>query len=287
MIFALLGALAVGLSLGIFGSGGSILTVPVLLYVLGHGEKVAIAESLGIVGAIALIGALPYARAKLVEWRFVLIFGVPGMAGTYLGAWAAAFVAGYVQLIVFAGVMVLAAHRMWRRSKAPKRAPETEGDGGSGVVPTRSSLRIIADGLGVGALTGFVGVGGGFLIVPALVILCGLPMRKAVATSLMIIALKSAVGFWKYLAVLESMGESVDWKTIGVFSAVGVVGSFVGKALNSRLNQAALQRGFAVFLMVMAVFIVISETASRLGEGGAQEVEADPVAAPEVREPDS
>ncbi len=264
MVFAILGALAVGLSLGIFGSGGSILTVPVLIYLLHHEDKVAIAESLGIVGAIALIGCLPYAKAKLVEWRVALVFGVPGMAGTYLGAWAAAFVAGYVQLIVFAGVMLLAARQMWKRSKAPKTPDAGESSDAAQKHP-RSALRIVADGLGVGALTGFVGVGGGFLIVPALVILCGLSMRKAVATSLVIIALKSAVGFWKYLGILDSMGSSVNWETIGLISAVGIAGSFAGKALNKRLNQNALQRGFAVFLVVMACFIVVKETATRLG----------------------
>jgi uncharacterized membrane protein YfcA len=268
MIFAILGALAVGLSLGIFGSGGSILTVPVLIYLLHHEDKVAIAESLGIVGAIALIGCLPYAKAKLVDWRVAVVFGVPGMAGTYLGAWAAAFVAGYVQLIVFAGVMLLAARQMWKRSKGPQRqAPDGGADDGAGggTRHSRSAIKIVTDGLGVGVLTGFVGVGGGFLIVPALVILSGLSMRRAVATSLVIIALKSAAGFWKYLGVLDSMGSSVDWKTIGLFGAVGIVGSFAGKALSGRLNQNALQRGFAVFLVVMACFIVVKETASRFG----------------------
>lgn len=266
MIFAILGALAVGLSLGIFGSGGSILTVPVLIYLLHHEDKVAIAESLGIVGAIALIGCLPYAKAKLVDWRVAVVFGVPGMAGTYLGAWAAAFVAGYVQLVVFAGVMLLAARQMWKRSTGPDSGPPEDGTARiTTPKQSRSAMKIIADGLGVGVLTGFVGVGGGFLIVPALVILSGLSMRRAVATSLVIIALKSAAGFWKYLSVLDSMGSAVNWQTIGLFGAVGIVGSFAGKALSGRLNQNALQRGFAVFLVVMACFIVVKETASRFG----------------------
>ncbi len=286
MVFAILGALAVGLSLGIFGSGGSILTVPVLIYLLHHEDKVAIAESLGIVGAIALIGAIPYAKAKLVDWRVAMVFGVPGMAGTYLGAWGASFVAGYVQLIVFAGVMLLAARQMWKRSKTSENQPRAprigaEAGSGTGSEHSRSAVKIIADGLGVGILTGFVGVGGGFLIVPALGILCRMPMRKAVATSLVIIALKSAAGFWKYLGVLDSMGSSVDWQTIGLFSAIGIVGSFVGKSLNNRLNQNALQRGFAVFLVVMACFIVVKETASRLGEGA----DTSAVSAPDGIEP--
>ncbi|MCC5822281.1 MAG: sulfite exporter TauE/SafE family protein [Phycisphaerales bacterium] len=258
MIFALLGALAIGLSLGLFGSGGSILTVPVLVYLLGHPDKVAIAESLAIVGGIAFLGALPYARAKLIDWRSVGLFGVPAMIGTYGGAWIAGFVPGYVQLLVFACVMLLAAQRMW---KPPKPAGNT-GDAGSPdaeKIPARPWARIVGDGVVVGVLTGFVGVGGGFLIVPALVLLGGLPMRRAVATSLVIIALKSAAGFWKYLGVLSAAGDGVDWTIIGLFVLIGFVGSLVGKALNTRVKQESLRRGFALFLVVMAVFILIKE----------------------------
>ena len=175
MIYAILGAIVVGLSLGIFGSGGSILTVPVLIYLLHHPDKAAIAESLAIVGSIALVSALPYARAKHVDWRTAFIFGIPGMAGTYLGAWIAAFVAGYVQLFVFAGVMLLAAAQMWKRARANDDPSHAE------TPPKRSMITIGGEGLAVGALTGFVGVGGGFLIVPALVLLGGLSMRRAVA----------------------------------------------------------------------------------------------------------
>lgn len=256
MIYAILGALVVGLSLGVFGSGGSILTVPVLIYLLRHQDKAAIAESLAIVGSIAFVSALPYARAKLVDWRTAFVFGVPGMAGTYLGAWVAAFVPGYVQLFVFAGVMLLAALQMWKRANAKSNA-STES-----TPPKRSVLKIGAEGLGVGALTGFVGVGGGFLIVPALVLLGGLDMLRAVATSLVIIALKSAVGFWKYLDVLDQSDASVNWATIGVFIGCGIVGGFVGKSLNDRINQRSLQRGFAVFLVVMAGFIAVKESMS-------------------------
>lgn len=254
MIYAVIGALVVGLSLGIFGSGGSILTVPVLIYLLHHEDKIAIAESLGIVGGIALVSAIPYARAKLTDWRTAILFGLPGMAGTYLGAWIAAFVDGYVQLFVFAGVMFFAAARMWKRS-SPSKDSATEHE-----LRRRAALLIGAQGLAVGTLTGFVGVGGGFLIVPALVLLGGLSMRRAVATSLVIIALNSSSGFWKYLHVLADLNAVVDWHTIGVFVLLGAVGSFAGKAMNDRINQAKLQRGFAVFLVVMAGFILTKES---------------------------
>lgn len=265
MIYAILGALVVGLSLGIFGSGGSILTVPVLIYLLEHPDKVAIAESLGIVGAIAMISALPYAVSKLVDWRTAVVFGLPGMIGTYGGAWIAAYVPGYVQLFVFSGVMLLAAVQMWRRSSPRHDQPPGKGDA------KRSIFKIGVEGLGVGVLTGFVGVGGGFLIVPALVLLGGLPMRRAVATSLVIIALKSGAGFWKYLEVLAQTDQAVNWQTIGWFIVLGAIGSFVGKAMNQRLNQRALQRGFAVFLIVMAGFILVKETVSISGGERASE----------------
>lgn len=252
MIFAIVGALVVGLSLGIFGSGGSILTVPVLIYLLHHDGKTAIAESLGIVGAIAFVSAIPYARSKLTDWRTAFLFALPGMAGTYLGAWIAAFVAGYVQLFVFAGVMLFAAARMWK-------SPATMSPEGPGS-PRRAPWIIGAQGLAVGVLTGFVGVGGGFLIVPALVLLGGLSMRRAVATSLVIIALNSASGFWKYLHVLEDLNKAVDWNTIGLFVLIGAVGSIAGKALNDRIDQASLRKGFAVFLVAMSGFILAKES---------------------------
>lgn len=147
------GAIAIGLSLGLLGSGGSILTVPVLVYLLGQEEKLAIAGSLAIVAAIAAAGSLPYVRERLVDWRNVVLFGVPGMAGTYLGAWSSVFVSGTVQLAVFALVMVLAAYFMLR----PRNDLETVGPR-----EVRAGLRITFDGLAVGALTGFVGVGVGF-----------------------------------------------------------------------------------------------------------------------------
>lgn len=195
MILSWIGALMVGLSLGLLGSGGSILTVPVLIYLAGEQEKVAIAESLGIVGAISLAGFIPYALQNQVHWRSVILFGLPGMAGTYGGAMIAGFVSGTFQLLLFAFVMVLAAGMMFLDKEKPT------GPKGN-VQISHASWKIILEGLAVGVLTGLVGVGGGFLIVPALILLGGLPMSLAVGTSLIIIALKSFSGFFKYMDVL-------------------------------------------------------------------------------------
>lgn len=245
MVWALLGALLIGVSLGLMGSGGSILTVPVLAYLVGQDEKVAIAGSLGIVGGISLVAGIPYARQRLVDWRSVSWFGVPGMGGAYLGAWLSQFVSGTVQISVFAGLMLVAALLMLR----PMKEAST---------PTapRSRWKIVLEGLVVGTVTGFVGVGGGFLIVPALVLLGGLSMHRAVGTSLCIIALKSFTGFAKYLDVLDAAGLRLDWQVLGVFVVVGVAGSFLGKAANSRLPQALLRRAFAAFLVVVGGYIV-------------------------------
>ena len=152
-----------GLSLGLMGSGGSILTVPVLIYLVGEQEKVAIAESLGIVGSISLAGFVPYAFKKQVHWRSVILFGIPGMAGTYGGAMIAGYVSGTFQLLLFAGVMVVAAVMMFR----DKKQLQESGD----IDIQHAWWKIVLEGLAVGILTGLVGVGGGFLIVPALVLL--------------------------------------------------------------------------------------------------------------------
>lgn len=247
MVWAWFGALLVGLSLGLLGSGGSILTVPVLIYLVGEPEKEAIAESLGIVGLISLSGAIPYAVKNRVHWKSVLYFGVPGMAGTYGGAFLAKYVSGALQLVVFAGVMAVAAVMMYRNHDAVNTGVR---DGNN------ARVRMALEGVGVGMLTGFVGVGGGFLIVPALLLLGGLPISLAIGTSLAIISMNSFIGFYKYLDVLPSLGLSVDWILLLKFSGIGILGSLAGKKIGDRVSHTGLRKGFAVFLMVMAAYII-------------------------------
>jgi uncharacterized protein len=259
MIYTLLGAVGIGLVLGLLGSGGSILTVPVLVYLAGEPEKVAIAESLAIVGAIAAVAAIPYARQRAVHWRSVIYFGIPGIVGTYGGAALAAYVSGAVQLVLFALVMLLAAGLMFRGGE------KAVASGGSPVIQRIPVIAI--EGLVVGVVTGLVGVGGGFLIVPALVLLGGLSMRLAVGTSLLIIAAKSGAGFVKYLDVLSNEGLAVNWPLIGIFIAIGIVGSFAGNSLSTRIPQERLKRGFAVFLVIMGSFILVREGPRAIGIG--------------------
>jgi uncharacterized protein len=242
---AWLGAFWIGIILGLFGSGGSIVTVPLLVYVVHQPEKVAIAGSLGIVGSIALASGAIAAVRKRVDWRSVVFFGPAGMVGTYGGVWLASLVSGGTQLLVFALVMVLAATFMLRTPATATQPQRRE----------RPGATLAAQGLAVGSLTGFVGVGGGFLIVPALALLGGLPMHVAIGTSLVVITLTSLVGFVRYLNVLGQAGLSVDWTIIAAFATAGLAGSLAGQIVGGRIPQARLKRMFAVFLLVAGAYI--------------------------------
>lgn len=252
-VLLIIAAILIGLTIGVFGSGGSILTVPVLRYVLGHEDKAAVAESLAIVGLIALVGSFPYAKRKLVDWPSVMFFGLPGMLGTYGGAWLAKYIPGPVQLVFFAGVMLLAAVVMWRHEASASQVEQ------SNTHAKRPKWVIIVEGLLVGVLTGLVGVGGGFLIVPALVVLGNLELRRAVGTSLVIIALKSAAGFVKYFSVMNELNITLNGRAILTLAAFGVIGSLAGRRLSDYLPVAALQRAFVIFLLLMAVFVLSQE----------------------------
>ena len=245
MLIAIVGAVLIGLVLGLLGSGGSILTVPVLLYLVHMPDKLAIASSLGIVGGISFAGAIPYSWQRLVQWRWVLWFGIPDMAGAWAGAWIAEFLPGEVQLLIFAAVMLTAAVMMLR-----PRATEA-GDSKQHVL-----WKIILIGFGVGVLAGVVGVGGGFLIVPALVLLGRLDIRQAIATSLVVIMLAAFTGFVRHLLSLSAQGLHVDGRIIGVFVLVGAAGSLAGNQFARHLPQALLRKVFGVFLVAMAAYVI-------------------------------
>lgn len=232
------------MSLGLLGSGGSVLTVPILVYVVGESPKLAVAASLVIVGAIAAVGAVIAARRRQVDWRHVVYFGLPGIAATYAGAWVSHFVSGAVQMIVFAVVMGLASWTMLRPAAAGRQ------------VAHRHRVWLLAAGAGVGAITGFVGVGGGFLFVPALVILGGLSMHRAVGTSLAVIAVNAASGFAGHYLQLAAAGIRIPWNTIAVFTAIGIAGSVAGHFAGRRLANESLRRAFGVLLIAMCGFVL-------------------------------
>ncbi len=246
---ALLGALAIGLTLGLLGSGGSILTVPVLVYLVGQPERVAIAGSLAIVGSISAVAACIYFARKQISWRYVTLFGLPSMAGSYAGAWLSNFVASTLQLILFAVVMLLAAGFMLRPPRMNLRARK--------LAPRRRTGGSIAlDGTLVGLLTGLIGVGGGFLIIPTLVLLGGLSMQTAIGTSLAIIALNATTGFVKYLDILRQHGLALDWQLIFIFAGIGTISSIFGAATSNLIDGALLRRVFGGALFLLGAYIL-------------------------------
>jgi uncharacterized membrane protein YfcA len=247
-------AALIGLSLGMLGGGGSILTVPVLVYVLGYAPKDAIAVSLAVVGATSLAGALLYWREGLVNLRLAAAFGVVAMAGTALGARAAQALSGTTQLLLFAGVMLVAAVFMLGRAVP---------SGATGEAATPRTARHVAataiQGLAVGVLTGLVGVGGGFLIVPALVLLAGVPMREAVGTSLAVIAMNSAVGLRGYLGQAH-----VGWAFTTLFAGAMVPGMLSGTYLARLVPQSVLRRTFAFLLLALGGWMLYANRAAVL-----------------------
>ena len=267
MIWAWLGAALVGLSLGLLGSGGAILTTPILVYLVGHDEKSAIAESLAIVGAISAAGMLRAWQQERVDFRSAVLLAGPGMVGTSLGAHLSTFLSGAVQLVMLAGLMLSAATLMFRSGRQVRGGNASEGTRDE-VAPTRregGAWKVILQGLALGIATGLVGVGGGFLIVPVLVLLRGLPMPTAIGTSLAIIAVNSSVGFAQYLWLLRGGAGSagtdlhIDWRIIGAFAGLGIAGSLLGNFLAGRIYQDTLKRIFAVFLVLMAGYILVRQ----------------------------
>lgn len=234
-------AVAIGLSLGLLGGGGSILTVPVLVYVVGQSPEAAVATSLAIVGLNALLGTWLQIRRGKVRLGQAALFGGAGMAGAYLGSFFTRLVPGVVLLLLFAGLMLVVALMMLRPVKGGKGTPHAP----------LSWHKVALAGLGVGVLTGFLGVGGGFLIVPALVLFVGLDMTEAVGTSLPIIALNSASGLLGHLA-----HGSLDWPILIRFVALGAVGVGVGVYFAQRVQPARLRQGFALFVIAVAVYML-------------------------------
>lgn len=254
-------AALVGISLGLIGSGGSILTVPILVYVMGVNPVLATAYSLFIVGSTALVGGIQSAINKRVDFKTVLIFGIPSIAAVYATRmWLVPMIPKEIMtigsftvtkpialMLLFAIVMILASVSMIRNGKkstAEENAPMTY-----------NYPLILLEGTLVGVLTGLVGAGGGFLIIPALVLLARMPMKLAVGTSLFIIAAKSLIGF---LGDLQG-SEVIDWKLLGTFTAFAVAGIFAGIALSKKIHGDKLKKAFGWFVLVMGIYIIVKE----------------------------
>ncbi|NYF60012.1 sulfite exporter TauE/SafE family protein [Micromonospora purpureochromogenes] len=235
-------AVLIGVSLGLLGGGGSILAVPLLVYVADMPAKEAIATSLLVVGATSAVGVLPHARAGRVRWRTGLIFGFSGMTGAYAGGRLAEFIPAGFLLTGFAVMMLATAIAMIRGRRSAQGKP----------VPHELPVfRVILDGIVVGLVTGLVGAGGGFLVVPALALLGGLPMPVAVGTSLVVIAMKSFAGLAGYLSSV-----SINWGLAAAVTVAAVAGSFVGGRLAGRIPADILRKSFGWFVVVMGVFVL-------------------------------
>lgn len=238
-------ATVIGVSLGLLGGGGSILAVPLLVYVAGLPIKEAIATSLFIVATTSALAVLPHALADRVRWRTGLVFGLAGMAGAYPGGRLAAYIPGQVLLTAFALMMLATAVAMIRGRRKTATAPAPR------ELPI---LRVITDGVAVGLVTGLVGAGGGFLVVPALVLLGGLPMPAAVGTSLIVIAMKSFAGLAGYLSVVD-----LQWGLTLAVTAAAVLGSLIGGRLAGRIREDILRKSFGWFVIAMGVLVLAQQ----------------------------
>ena len=261
-IFGYIGALAIGIVLGLVGGGGSILTVPVLVYLIGLNPIISTAYSLFIVGVTALIGAFKNIRRGLVDFRTAIVFATPALISVYitrrfiipaipenLFSIGELMVTRNVAIMVFFAILMLAASYSMIKSK----------QNGKDELAKDKSFNyplIVLEGIAVGLATGIVGAGGGFLIIPALVLLAGLPMKKAVATSLLIIAIKSLIGF---IGDIENL--PIDWPFLLSFTAVSVLGIFIGIWLTRYVSGSQLKKSFGWFVLLMAIVILIQELA--------------------------
>jgi uncharacterized membrane protein YfcA len=263
VIIGYLLAALVGISLGLIGSGGSILTVPILVYIMGVNPVLATAYSLFIVGTTALVGGIQSARLGKVDFKTVFIFGLPSIAAVYLtrayiipiipetlfNITGFAMTKPIFLMLLFAVIMILAAYSM---IKPQKNNPEAD----ENAPLTYNYPVILIEGAMVGVLTGLVGAGGGFLIIPALVLLARMPMKLAVGTSLFIIAAKSLIGF---LGDIKASAE-IDWTLLGIFTTFAVAGIFVGLMLAKKIPGGKLKTAFGWFVLVMGIYIILKET---------------------------
>lgn len=262
LIFGYISALVIGVSLGLIGGGGSILAVPVLAYLFLLDAKYATAYSLFVVGLSALVGGIKQHLKGFVDWRTAIVFGIPSMIGvTVIRKFIVPMLPDVLFSIddfdftrrmgmfgLFAVLMLPAAYSMLKKKKAVKEEDENK------TVKYNYPL-ILVEGLIVGGITGFIGAGGGFLIIPALVILANVKMKVAVGTSLVIIAFKSLLGFF----LGDAMTLTIDWTLLFTFTGASLVGIFLGSYLGNFIDGDKLKKGFGYFIIVMAVFIFYME----------------------------
>lgn len=239
----------IGLTLGLLGGGGSILTLPLLTYVAGLEPRSAIASSLLVVGTTSLIGAIGHARAGRVRWRTAFVFGGAGMLGAVAGSRAAAHLPAKLLMVLFA-LLMLGTSLAMLRGRRPSGTPATP----TGAPADLPWLSAIVYGAAVGSVTGLLGAGGGFLIVPALVLLGRLEMPVAVGTSLVVIAMSSMSGLASRLGHVP-----ISWSLTAMVTAAAVLGTLVGGRLAGRVSATSLRKGFGVLVLLMGVLVLSKE----------------------------
>ena len=262
-ILVLFLALIIGVSLGLIGGGGSILTVPVLVYVAGVSPTLSTAYSLFIVGSTSLVGAVNNMVKRMVHFPTALVFSIPSFMAVYaVRKYVVPAIPNTIMMIgnfevtknifimvFFAAIMLFAAMSMMR-----DKNNQTENEDVANI--KFNYPLIILEGLVIGALTGLVGAGGGFLIIPALVMFAKLPMRLAIGTSLLIIAAKSLIGF---MGDVQNLDGQIDWSLLTTFTSAAVVGIFLGGFLSKYIKSSSLKKGFGWFVLIMAVYILTKE----------------------------
>ncbi len=262
-LFILILAVLIGISLGLIGGGGSILTVPVLVYVAGISPTLATAYSLFIVGTTSLVGAGMNMVKKAVHIPTAIIFSIPSFIAVYIvrkyvvpALPETVFSLSHVMVTKNVFIMIFFAMIMFLAAISMIRNKTTEADNEDLAHIQFNYTLIIIEGFVVGTLTGFVGAGGGFLIIPALVMFAKLPMRLAIGTSLLIIAIKSLVGF---MGDVQNVAQQMDWMLLGSFTGAAVVGIFIGTYLSKFIKAETLKKGFGWFVLVMAFYILMKE----------------------------
>lgn len=269
-IFGYLSSIVIGISLGLIGGGGSILTVPVLVYLFNVEPMMATAYSLFIVGTSSLVGAFPKYKQGLISMKTAIVFGIPSILAVFAtrkfivpAIPKEVFAIGdfvvtksILMMMLFAILMVAASVSMIRDKKKK--------DANEGGEQKFNYPMIILEGSVVGVLTGLVGAGGGFLIIPALVMLSKLPMKMAVGTSLLIIAAKSLIGF---LGDISTNASNMDWTLLFSVTALAIAGIFLGNYLSTKIDGNKLKKGFGWFVLVMGVYIIVNELFLKTGGG--------------------
>lgn len=255
-LFGFAASLLIGLSLGLLGSGGSILTLPVLVYLFGVDPQVGTAYSLVIVGATALVGVIPKALKKEVDFGTALLFGLPSIAAVYLtrAYLLPALPEQWGPLTKSQGLMVLFAVLMVLAARGMLRTRTNDASNRSALSPFAKAGIVLGEGAGVGILTGLVGAGGGFLIIPVLVLVTGIEIKRAVGTSLLIIAAKSLIGFTGDLDHLDP-----DWFFLAQVTLVALVGLGIGTFVAQKIESKHLQKAFGYFVLVMGAFVLVKE----------------------------